>query len=301
MKGRGEKLSPARRREERNAWLFVLPIVIGILFLSVYPVIFSLYTSFTRWNLLTPPIWVGLDNYITLFTRDPFFIPTLRNTVTYALGTVIIGMMLSLSAAMLLNRKLKGVSIFRAIFFMPVIVPTAAAALAWVWIYDSSSSGILNAFLKFFNVAPVPWLTNGHYALPSIVIEAIWASFGLNTVIFLAGLQNIPDMYYEAAELDGANGWNKFIHITLPGISPTSFFVLVTSVIGAIQVFDVPFVMTNGGPANATQMIVMYLYNNAFRLQRMGTASAMGYIVFMVILILTFINFRLEKKWVFYE
>jgi multiple sugar transport system permease protein len=301
MKRRKNKLSPERQREERNAWLFVLPVVIGILIFNVFPVLFSLYTSFTRWNLLNPPVWVNLQNYTGLFTTDPFFFPTLRNTVVYALGTVFVGMVLSLLVAMLLNLKIAGQSIFRAIFFLPVVIPTAAAALAWVWIYDPSSSGILNGFLKFFNVSPIPWLTNGRYALLSVMIEALWASFGLNTVIFLAGLQAIPEEYYEAAELDGANAWNKFIHITLPGISPTSFFVLVTSIIGAIQVFDVPFVMTNGGPANATQMIVMYLYTNAFRLQRMGSASAMGYIVFMIILVLTFINFRLEKKWVFYE
>lgn len=301
MKRPKNKLSVARRQEERNAWLFVLPIVVGILIFNVYPVFFSLYTSFTRWNLLTKPVWVGFKNYATLFTSDPSFFTTLRNTTIYALSTVLIGIILSLVAANLLNMKIRGQSFFRAVFFMPVIIPTAAAALAWVWMYDASSAGILNGILKVFNVAPIPWITSGKYALNSIIIEALWAGFGLNTVIFLAGLQNIPQEYYEAAELDGANFWHKFIHITLPGISPTTFFVLVTSIINAVQVFDVPFVMTGGGPANSTQMIVMYLYTSAFRLQRMGPASAMGYIVFMIILVLTFINFRLEKKWVFYE
>jgi multiple sugar transport system permease protein len=242
-----------------------------------------------------------LANYTTLFTADPFFFSTLRNTLLYALGTVFVGIVLSLGTAMLLNMKLRGQSVFRSIFFMPVIIPTAAAALAWVWLYDASSAGILNGFLKFFSIGPIPWLTNGRYALLAVTIEAIWATFGLNTVIFLAGLQNVPQEQYEAAELDGANSWNKFVNITLPGISPVTFFVLVTTVIGAVQVFDVPFVMTAGGPANATQMIVMYLYTNAFRLQRMGLASAMGYLIFMIILALTFINFRLEKKWVFYD
>ena len=138
-------------------------------------------------------------------------------------------------------------------------------------------------------------------ALWAVIIEALWAQLGFNAVIFLAGLQNIPEEYYEAAELDGANAWQRFIHITLPGISPITFFILVTSLIAAIQVFDIPWVMTTGGPANATQMIVIYLYLNAFRLQRMGIATAMGYIVFMTILVVTFINFRLQKHWVFYE
>jgi multiple sugar transport system permease protein len=301
MNAQQNKLSAAQRSEERTAWLFVLPIVVGILIFNIYPVLFSLYASFTRWNLLSPPTWVGLANYTTLFTSDPFFFSTLRNTLLYALGTVFVGIILSLGTALLLNMKIRGQNVFRSIFFMPVIIPTAAAALAWVWLYDASSAGILNGFLKYFSVGPIPWLSNGRYALLAVTIEAIWATFGLNTVIFLAGLQNVPMEQYEAAELDGAGAWKKFVHITLPGISPVTFFVLVTTVIGAVQVFDVPFVMTGGGPANATQMIVMYLYTNAFRLQRMGLASAMGYLVFMIILVLTFINFRLEKKWVFYE
>ncbi len=301
MNARQNKLSAAQRSEERTAWLFVLPIVVGILVFNIYPVLFSLYASFTRWNLLSPPTWVGLANYTTLFTSDPFFFSTLRNTLLFALGTVFVGIILSLGTALLLNMKIRGQNIFRSIFFMPVIIPTAAAALAWVWLYDASSAGILNGFLKYFGIGPIPWLSNGRYALLAVTIEAIWATFGLNTVIFLAGLQNVPQEQYEAAELDGAGIWKKFVYITLPGISPVTFFVLVTTVIGAVQVFDVPFVMTGGGPANATQMIVMYLYTNAFRLQRMGLASAMGYLVFMIILVLTFINFRLERKWVFYE
>ena len=300
MKTRGDTLSAARRVEELTAWLFVLPIVAGILIFSVYPVLFSLYVSFTRWNLLQPPAWIGIQNYITLFTTDPTFFPAIRNTFVYALCTVVIGVCISLVAASLLNIRIAGQSIFRAIFFMPVIVPTGAAALAWVWIYDSSSSGILNGLLKEIHLGPIPWLTTSQYALLAIIIEALWAHFGLNTVIFLAGLQNIPREYYEAAELDGADAWHRFIHITLPGLSPTTFFVLVTSVINTIQVFDVPFVMTAGGPGNATTMIVMYLYNSAFRFQRMGLASATGYIIFVSILVLTFVNFRLEKKWVFY-
>ena len=283
------------------AWVFVFPVVAGILLFNVYPIVFSLYISFTRWNLITPPTWVGFGNYIHLFTADPTFFLTLRNTLIYSFCTVFIGMFLALSLALLLNMKIAGQSLFRAIIFVPVVVPTAAAALTWAWLYDASSAGIINAGLKFFGVAPIPWLTNTHVALWAVIIEALWAQLGFNAVIFLAGLQNIPEEYYEAAELDGANAWQKFIHITLPGVSPITFFVLVTSLIAAIQVFDIPWVMTTGGPANATQMIVIYLYLNAFRLQRMGMATAMGYIVFMTILFVTFINFRLQKYWVFYE
>jgi multiple sugar transport system permease protein len=296
-----------RKRSHRGdgltALVFVLPITLGILIFAVYPIVFSLYASFTRWNLLNPPVWVGLDNYVTLFTKDPAFPQTLRNTLIFSICTVFIGAFLSLLVAMLLNKKIAGQNIFRALIFVPVIVPTAAAALTWGWLYDPSSAGIINACLKFIGIGPIPWLNNSHYALWAIIIEAIWAQLGFNTVIFLAGLQGIPQEYYEAAEIDGANSVNKFLHITLPCISPISFFILVTSIINAIQIFDIPWVMMNGGggPGNATQMIVMYLYFSAFRLQRMGLASAMGYVVFVAIMIITFINFRLSKRWVFYE
>lgn len=292
---------PGKRfREEVNAWLFVSPIVFGLLIFQVFPVLFSLYVSFTDWNLLSSPTWVGLSNYVDLFTIDPFFASTLRNTIFYALGTVFLGLILSLLIAMLLNQQLVGKDIFRALFFLPVILPTASAALAWTWMYDAQS-GIINSFLKLLGATPIPWLINTKYAMWAIIIEAVWAGLGFNTVIFLAGLQNISQDYYEAAEIDGASAWNKFLNITLPLLSPTTFFVIVTSIINAIQIFDLPFVMTNGGPANATQTIVMYIYSNAFRLQRMGLASAVGYMVFIIILGLTFINFWLEKKWVFYE
>ncbi len=290
-----------RRGDGLTALAFVSPIVAGILIFAVYPIVFSLYASFTRWNLLNPPIWIGLDNYITLFTKDPTFPQTIKNTLTFSICTVVIGAFLSLLVAMLLNKKIAGQNIFRAMIFVPVIVPTAAAALTWSWLYEPSSAGIINAGLKLIGLAPIPWLNNTNYALWAIIIEAIWAQLGFNTVIFLAGLQGIPQEYYEAAEIDGANVVNKFLHITLPCISPISFFILVTSIINAIQIFDIPWVMTQGGPSNATQMIVMYLYINAFRLQRMGLASAMGYIIFVAIMIITFINFRLSKRWVFYE
>jgi multiple sugar transport system permease protein len=202
--------------------------------------------------------------------------------------------------ANLLNQKIRGQTIYRAIYFVPVVAPTAAIALLWQWIYQTDF-GVLNGLLKLIGIQGPPWLTNTHWAMWAVIIEAVWAGLGLNIVIFLAGLQGISKEYYEAASIDGANTWHRFWFITIPLLSPITFFVLVTSVINAFQVFDVPYVMTAGGPANATYMVVMYLYSSAFNLQRMGLASALGYILFVIILILTFINFRLEKKWVFYE
>jgi multiple sugar transport system permease protein len=300
MVNRRMKLSRMRGQEERTAWLFILPVALGIIIFQLYPVLFSLYVSFTRWDLLTPPSWVGLDNYIGLFTTDRSFYLVLSNTALYAVGTILPGMAIALIFATLLNQNIIGQAAFRAIYFVPVVVPTAAVAILWRWIYEPNY-GIVNSLLRAVGLPGPMWLTNTHSALLAVIIEAVWAGLGLNIVIYLAGLQSISREYYEAAQIDGANAVQQFFNITLPLISPTTFFLLVTGVIGAIQVFDVPFVMTGGGPANATEMIVMYLYTAAFRLQRMGVASAMGYIVFMLILLLTLVNFLMEKKWVFYE
>jgi multiple sugar transport system permease protein len=300
MDNRWMKLSSMRGQEERTAWLFILPVALGIIIFQVYPVLFSLYVSFTSWDLITPPKWVGLGNYVGLFTTDRAFYQVMSNTAVYAVGTILPGMVIALIFATLLNQNIIGQSAFRAIYFVPVVVPTAAVAILWRWIYEPNY-GIFNGFLKGVGLPGPLWLTNTHTALLAVIIEAVWAGLGLNIVIYLAGLQSISREYYEAAQIDGANALQQFFHITLPLISPTTFFLLVTGVISAIQVFDVPFVMTGGGPANATQMIVMYLYRAAFGLQRMGVATAMGYIVFMLILLLTFINFLMEKRWVFYE
>lgn len=300
MLNRPKTFRNMRLLEEINAWLFVTPVVIGIVVLQVFPILFSLFASLTDWNLISSPNWVGLDNYLSLFRTDPFFGQTLRFTLIYSCSIIFIAIPLSLFIALMLNQKIAGKTLFRAILFLPVIIPTASAALAWRWLYEPTS-GIFNQILIAVGISPIPWLTSTQTAIWAVIIEAIWANLGLNVVIFLAGLQNISEQYYEAAEIDGAGNWQKFRHITLPMLSPTTFFVLVIGVINTLQAFDIPYIMTNGGPANATQTVVMYLYSNAFRLQRMGLASAIGYIVFIIILLVTFMNFRLEKRWVFYE
>jgi multiple sugar transport system permease protein len=300
MLGRKTTLTGMRRREELTAWLFIAPVVLGVLIFQLYPTIFSLYISFTRWNLLSPAKWIGLTNYIELFTTNRFFRNAAENTAWYGLGTVAAGITFGLLFAVLLNQGIRFKYIYRAIYFIPVVAPTVAVALLWAWLYDSQF-GIINGLLRYIGVKGPNWLGSTQWALPSIIIEAIWAGLGFNIIIFLAGLQGISREYYEAAEIDGASGIQKFFTITLPLLSPTTFFVLVTGVIGAFQVFDVPFIMTGGGPANATQTVVMLVYSNAFTVQKMGLAAAISYIIFIVVLILTFINFRFSKKWVFYE
>jgi len=299
-KGNSVSFSRLRRQEELTAWLFITPVILGVIIFQIYPTLFSLVISFTRWNLLTPPKWIGPSNFIELFTADRFFVKTMINTALYVLGVVVPGMILAIIFASFLNTKIRGKTIYRAIYFIPVVAPTVAVALLWQWIYEANF-GVLNSILRMVGIQGPAWLGSTRYALLALIIEAIWAGLGFSIVIFLAGLQGISKDYYEAAEIDGANAFQKMIHITLPLLSPITFFVLVTGVIGAFQVFDIPFVMTQGGPANATQMVVMYLYVNAFRIQKMGLAAALAYIIFLVIIFLTFLNFRFSRRWVFYE
>ena len=300
MPGKKASLTGMRRREELTAWLFISPIVLGILIFQFYPTLFSFYISFTRWNLLSPPKWIGVANYVELFTTDRFFAKTLSNTTTYAVWTVVVGLALGLFFAVLLNQEIRGKYLYRAIYFVPVVAPTVAVALLWQLLYEPNF-GVFNGLLRMVGIHGPNWLGNTTWAMRSIIFEAIWAGLGFTILIFLAGLQGISQEYYEAAEIDGANGVQKFFFITMPLLSPTTFFLLVTGVIGSFQVFDIPFVMTGGGPANATQMVIMYLYNNAFTIQKMGLAAAVAFIVFVVIIILTFLNFRISKRWVFYE
>ena len=300
MPSKKATLTGMRRREELTAWLFITPIVLGIFIFQFYPTIFSFYISFTQWNLLTSPKWIGFSNFVELFTTDRFFYNTMSNTATYAFWTMLAGLSLGLFFAVVLNQEIRGKYIYRAIYFGPVVAPTVAVALLWQWLYEPNF-GVLNGMLRMIGIHGPNWLGNTTWAMRSVIIEAIWAGLGFNILIFLAGLQGIPQEYYEAAEIDGANAIQKFFSITMPLLSPTTFFLLVTGVIGGFQVFDIPYIMTGGGPANATQMVIMYLYNNAFTIQKMGLAAATSLIVFLVIISLTIINFRISKRWVFYE
>jgi len=289
-----------RRQEEVTGWLFVTPVALGILIFSIYPVLFSLYASLTSWDLISPPHWIGIQNYVDLFTTDRFFGVALRNSAVYSLGTVLPGLALALIFAVLLNQEISGRFVYRAIYFIPVVAPGVAVAILWTWIYEPNF-GILNFLLRIVGIRGPRWLGSSQWALISIIIMAIWSGLGYDIVIFLAGLQSISKDYYEAAAIDGANALQKFRHVTLPLLSPVTFFVLVLGVINSFQAFTAPYVMTGGGPANATMMLVLYLYNQAFRFQHMGLASAVAYCLFFIVVGLTVVNFRLQRLWVFYE
>ena len=271
-----------------------------MLIFQVYPTLFSLYASFTEWNLISPPRWIGTRHFVELFTANRFFITALVNSLVYALGTVIPGLAIALIFAVLLNQEIAGRYAYRAIYFVPVIAPTVSIAILWSWIYKPNF-GILDYVLKLVGIPGPPWLSSSSWAMPAIIIMEIWHSLGYNIVIFLAGLQSISRDYYEAAAIDGAGAVQKFRYVTLPLLSPFTFFALVLAVIDAFQVFTAPFVMTQGGPANATLTVVMYLYFQAFRFQRMGFASAIAYILFLIVVGLTIVNFYLQRIWVFYE
>ena len=247
MAQKSGSLKRRQRHEERIAWLFITPVILGILIFQVYPTIFSLYASMTTWNLITPPRWVGLENYVDLFTRDRFFLKSMWNTIRYTLGVVLPSMAISLFFASLLNQNIRFKHGYRAIYFVPVVAPTVALALLWGWLYEPNF-GIINAALGMVGIKGPSWLGTTTWALRSVIIMAIWAGIGFQIVIFLAGLQGISQEYYEAAAIDGANAWEKFSKITMPLLSPVTFFVLVTGVIGTFQDFSLVWVLTRGGP-----------------------------------------------------
>lgn len=289
-----------RRREAVTAWIFIAPVVVGVVAFQAYPVIFSAFISLTSWNLLTPPKFIGFGNYKDLLLNDPTFRASLINTTVYALGTVVPGIVLALIFAALLNRGIRGRTIYRAVYFIPVIAPSVSAAILWIWLYQPDF-GIVNFMLHLIGIKGPPWLSSTRWAMPAVIIMGVWQSLGNSIVILLAGLQNVSRTYYEAAAIDGASSLQSFRHITLPLISPSIFFVLVLSIINSFQVFTNIYIMTGGGPANATISVVMYLYQDAFQNQEMGSAAAMAYLLFAILAALTALNFYLQRLWVFYE
>ncbi|WP_240741841.1 carbohydrate ABC transporter permease [Deinococcus sp. KSM4-11] len=289
------------RAEARSAWLFLAPSLVLFAVFVLLPVLAAFGISFTSWDLFTAPHFAGFENYRQLLFEDKLFHKVLGNTALYVVWTVPIQMALAFIVALLLNRGVWGQNALRVIYFLPVVSSTVAVALIWSWIFNSNF-GILNALLSRLGVQDLPgWLNSSRYALPALIIVAIWQGLGYSMVLFLAGLQGISRDAYEAGEIDGAVGWKKHRYITLPLLSPTTFFVTIVSLIGSFQVFDLAFVMTQGGPANATNTIVYYVYQNAFQFYRMGYASAAAMILFAIILTFTLIQYRLQNRWVHYD
>jgi multiple sugar transport system permease protein len=277
---------------------FTSPWVIGFALFTIFPVGLSFYYSLTDYSLLQPPAFVGLDNYREL-ASDPIFHKALRNTLYYAAVALPLGLVFALAIAILLNQPIRGVSIYRAIVFLPSLVPLVASAMLWLWLFNGKL-GLINVALRGLGVDDPPgWLTTPQWAMPALILMSFW-SVGHTVVIFLAGLQDVPRDLYEAAELDGAGPWRQLLHVTLPVLSPVIFFNLIMAIIGTLQVFAAPFIMTQGGPARATYFFTMYLYDNAFLFLRMGYASAMAWVQLLLILALTGLAFWTSKRWVHY-
>lgn len=287
-----------RRREALTGYLVIAPWLIGFLLFTAGPMLFALYLTFTKWDLISSPQWAGLANFKQL-VHDGVFRAVLLNTLMYTGLTVPLQLVVALGAALLLNLNVWGKNLFRAALFLPSQIPFVATAILWFVIYNPDH-GLANELLGKVGVSGVQWLTDGRTVKPALIIMGVWA-FGNAMVIFLAGLQNVPISLQEAASIDGAGAISRFWHVTVPMLSPIIFFNLILGVIGALQIFVPPYVMTNGGPGNDSLMGVLYIYQVGFQDFQMGYASLLSWILFLVILILTMAQFRLARRWVYYE
>jgi multiple sugar transport system permease protein len=291
-----------QRREALEGVLFASPWLIGFFLFTAGPMIASFLMSFTRWNGITPfreIEWVGSENYARLAAHDPSFRKALYNTAFYALFSVPIGMATALGMALLLNQRVKGLAFFRTVFYLPSVVSGVATAMLWAWLFNPSFGGV-NWVLRHLGLPEPGWLTDERTAIWVFIFMSVWG-VGNAMLIYLAGLQGIPEHLYEAAELDGAGPLVRFRHVTVPMLTPTLFFNLVMAIIGSFQVFTSAFVMTEGGPNEATLFYVLYLYQKAFEQFQMGYASAMAWILFAIVLALTLLVLRSSKAWVYYE
>ncbi len=294
-------ISYAKRNRIREAiwgYLFITPNFLIILFFTIIPVFFSLYMSLTDWNILSTPNFIGLENYRDIL-EDKLARETFFNTFYFTIVSVPINVFLTLLLAVLLNQKIKGITFFRTAYYLPVISASVAVSLMFMWIL--ANNGLLNQILGSIGVEPIRWLTSPKNALNSVIGVTVWKGLGLNMIIFLAALQDIPNELVEAAAIDGANRVQQFFKITIPLLSPVIFFVTITGVIGSFQSFDLVYNMTKGGPGHATTVIGYYIWKQAFDYMHMGYGAALAYIVFAAILVLTIIQWVIRKSWVYSE
>ena len=292
----------SERRNLRNGLLFISPWIVGFGVFMLYPICASLFFSFCDYSVLEPPVWWGLENYTEMLFHDEVFWTSLGNTAYYAAVALPVGMVVAIAIALLLNTKVRGMTVYRTIFFLPSIVPIVAMAILWLWIFNGQY-GVLNYSLSLLGVpkSVLPtWLDSPEWAMPALIIMGLWG-VGYSVVIYLAGLQDIPKSLYESADIDGANWWQKTVHITVPMLSPVIYFNLIMGIIGTFQIFAAPYIMTNGGPGRATTFYTLYLYNLAFEDLRMGYACAMAWVLFLIILGLSLLATKFSQRHVHYE
>lgn len=297
------RASPLAREDRRDFWLFLSPWILGFLCFGAGPIVASLVLSFTDYSLFKPPRWIGLGNYREMFASDPLIGKALWNTLFYTAFAVPLGTACAMLLAILLNQKVRGLSVWRTVFYLPAVVSGVAMAVLWRWIFNPEvglANTLLRPFLRLFGLADPKWLLDPVLAKPAYVIMSVWGVGG-GMIIFLAALQGIPQHLYEAAEIDGAGRLAKFRHVTLPMLTPVIFFSLTMGIIGSFQIFTQAYVMSGRGVDNSTLFYVLYLFEQAFRYFRMGYAAAMAWVLFAIILAVTVVQFRLAKRWVFYQ
>lgn len=298
---------PGRRRFSRRqvhqnlyGYLFLAPWLLGFFGLFLGPGLVSLYLSLAEYDVLSPPEFIGLGNYVRMFTDDDLFWPSLGRTFYYALISVPLGVLGSLLLAVLLNAAIRGIAAFRTLFFVPSLVPLIASVILWKWLLNGDF-GIVNQGLRALGLDPPIWFGDRRWAIPSLISMNLWQSMGgVRMIIFLAGLQGIPESLYEAASIDGANSWQRLIRVTLPLLTPTIFFNTVLGVIGALQIFDAAFVATEGGPGFATWFYGLHIWKHAFDYWNMGYGAALAWYFAVIIVVLTIVQIRTSNRWVFY-
>ncbi|MCA9836168.1 MAG: sugar ABC transporter permease [Trueperaceae bacterium] len=295
-----------RPSQQNEAYLFLLPSLIGFALFVLVPIVGAFVLSFFKWNLISPAQFIGLDNYQQLLFQDAVFRKVLANTFVYAVSIVPLQLISGLIMAVALNQGIRGLELYRLIYFMPVITNIVAVAIVFQWLLNRDF-GVANAWVwqlaeaTGWPIAPPDWLNSSFWAKPAVIILTLWKNIGFTMVIYLAALQGVPESLYDASKVDGASGLQRFRFVTIPMVSATTFFLVVIQMIGAFQLFAEPFVMTRGGPAQASLTIVMYIYQNAFEFGRMGKATALAWILFAIIFVFTLIQTRLQRRWVHYE
>lgn len=294
MRQMGNQALKRRIRKNVTGWIFIAPALACFLLFLFLPAVMAVVMSFTSYNVFTPMKFIGIQNYVRAF-QDTYFLMALKNICFYVLMFVPSVVVLSFLLASLLNQKVKGIRVFRVLFYLPCLTSSVASAIVWKWLMNPSG-GLLNQILAAFGLPAVSWLNSSKTALVSIVIICVWSSLASNIMIYLAALQNVPASVYESAKLDGAGWWKQMIHITVPMVSPTTFFVVTMALIGAFQVFDQVYVLTSGGPAHATTVPLYLIYTNAFKESQMGYACAQAMILFAMIMAVTLVQKKFDKE-----
>lgn len=281
--------------ETVSAWIFVLPAILGIFIFIIIPIFFSFGLSFSKWNLLGNIEFVGLSNYKTLF-NEPLFSKILLNTIVYSVSVSILGVIIPLILASIINSKIRGSEFFKSAYFLPFITPMVVVGIVWAWIFDPNI-GFVSQIMNLH----INWLYDSDYAMPALIIVSVWKLIGYNMIIFLSGLSSVSNSLFESAKIDGANPVQTLRFITIPMLSPTIFFVVIITAISSFQVFDLIYLMTEGGPFDSTNVLVYAIYKNAFEYFNVGKASAIAYVLFAIILVLTLIQWHFRKKIVYNE